>query len=409
MKRRELLGLGGVVLVASCASTGTPRRVEPGELLTVAVDDGLTVIESGTGRRVVAPAATLATADGRRLVSAVAESGTSRVVTRDAVTGEIVAQATVRGGGRVAAVAPDAGLVALVDGDPAGRRETTIVVAGPAGERHRLTLSGFVQPEAFSSTGTSLFVLDMLPPEHPDHYRVRVLDLAAGQVTALNLPGENAGLKVLVPAGAEEEMRGEGRQAVFDAKRERLFTLYSHQPDHQHVRDLLHPEAQNGARDGKPDVHAFVHTLSVADGWAVCVDLPSSFGTGAVEGLTIAQHNDEVWVADAGKGVLAVINADALVVVHEQSFPPLAGRARLAVSGSAAYLAAGRQVHVFDVGSKEVRATWALPAEARGVAVSGSHLYVGQPGAVQRRDPATGATTSTVAVPGLTAVERVIG
>jgi hypothetical protein len=405
MKRRELLGLGGVVLVASCGSNGTPRRVEPGELLAVAVSDGLTVVDSGTGRRVVAPAATLATADGRRLVSAVAETGTSRVVTRDARTGDVVAQTTVRGAGRLAAVAPDAALVALVDGDPAGRRETTIVVAGPAGERHRLTLPGFVQPEAFSSTGTSLFVLDMLPPEHPDHYRVRVLDLAAGQLNALSLPGDNAGVKVLVPAGAEEEMRGEGRQAVFDAKRERLFTLYSHQPDHQHVRDLLHP----GARDGKPEVHAFVHTLSVADGWAVCVDLPSSFGTGAVDGLTIAQSADEVWVADAGKGVLSVVNADALVVIHEVSFPPMTGPARLAVSGSAAYLAAGRQVHVFDVGSKEVRATWPLRGEAHGIAVSGTQVYVGQPDGVHRLDPATGATTSTVAVPGLTTVERVIG
>ncbi|WP_460494196.1 hypothetical protein [Dactylosporangium cerinum] len=133
MKRRELFGLGGVVLLASCGSAGKPRPVEPGELLAVAVSDGLTVVESGTGRRIVAPAATLATADRRRLVSTVAESGTSRVVTRDARTGDLVTQTTVRGAGRLAAVAPDAGLVALVDGDPDGRLETTIIVAGPAG------------------------------------------------------------------------------------------------------------------------------------------------------------------------------------------------------------------------------------------------------------------------------------
>lgn len=405
MKRRELLGLGAVTLVAACAPAGRPRPAEPGELLAVSVGDGITVVESGTGRRVVAPAATLATADGRRLISTVAEPGASRVVTRDAVTGDVVAQTTVRGTGRLAAVAPDAGLVALVDGDPAGRTETTIVVAGPAGERHRLTLPGFVQPEAFSAGGTSLFVLDMLPPEHPDHYRVRVLDLAAGQLNALNLPGENAGVKVLVPQGAEEEMRGEGRQAVFDTQRQRLFTLYSHQPDHQHVRDLLHP----GARDGKPDVHAFVHTLSVADAWAVCVDLPAAFGTGAVEGLTIAQHGDEVWVADAGKGVFAVIAADALAVVQEGSFAPVTGRARLAVTGSAAYLAVGRQVHVIDTASKSVRATWPLPGDAKGVAASEGRLYVGQADAVHRRHPATGAAMGTVAVPGLTAVEHVIG
>ncbi|MEU0553559.1 hypothetical protein [Dactylosporangium sp. NPDC006015] len=407
MKRRELLGLGGAVLMASCGSGSKPKKVEPGELLAVSVGDGMTVVESGTGRRVVTPAATLATADGRRLVSAVAEPGASRVVTRDARTGDVVAQTTVRGAGRLAAVASDAGLVALVDGDPAGRLETTIVVAGPAGERHRLKLPGFVQPEAFSSTGTSLFVLDMLPPEHPDSYRVRVLDLAAGQLTALNLPNAEAGVKVLVPEGAEEQMRGEGRQAVFDARRQRLFTLYSHQPDHVHVRDLLHPET--GARDGRPDVHAFVHTLSVADGWAVCVDLPSSFGTGPVEGLTIAQRGEEVWVADAGKGVLAVISADVLAVTQELRFTAVAGRARLAVSGSAAYLAAGRQVQVFDTGSKSPRATWALPGDARGVAVSDTGLYVGQAEAVHRLHPETGAPVATVAVPGLTAVEHVLG
>jgi DNA-binding beta-propeller fold protein YncE len=406
MKRRELLGLGGIVLVASCGPDPKPKNAAPGELLAVSVGDGLTVVESGTGRRVVTPAATLATADGRRLVSAVAESGAARVVTRDAHTGAVVTQTTVQGAGRLAAVAPDAGLVALVDGDPAGRLETTIVVAGPAGERHRLKLPGFVQPEAFSSTGTSLFVLDMLPPEHPDSYRVRVLDLAAGQLTALNLPNAQAGVKVLVPPGAEEQMRGEGRQAVFDGKRQRLFTLYSHQPDHTHVRDLLHPET--GARDGKPDVHAFVHTLSVADAWAVCVDLPAPFGTGPVEGLTIAQRGEEVWVADAGKGVIAVISADVLAVTQDARFTPTAGRARLAMSGSSAYLAVGRQVHVFDTGSKSLRATWALPGDARGVAVSGMHLYVGQAEAVHRLDPATGALTATVAVPGLTSVEHVI-
>jgi hypothetical protein len=374
-----------------------------GERILVRTGDGLAVLDSVTGRR-VGPAAALTTSDGKRLVNVDADG---RVVVRAAATGDVVAATAVRGQLRLAAVAPDGGLVALVEGDPAGRQQTTIVVAGPTGERHRLTLPGFVQPEAFSSSGTGLFVLDMLPPEHPDRYRVRVLDLAAGKLSALNLVGDDAGVKVLVPEAAEEEMRGEGRQAVFDAARERLFTLYSHQPDHQHVRDLLNP----GARDGKPDVHAFVHTLSVRDGWAVCVDLPATFGTGAVEGLTIAQNAAEVWVADAGKGVLAVIQPDALVVIQELSFAATAGPAALAAGPDRVFLAVGRWVFVFDAAAEAKRAvaTWELPGEAKGVAVSAGHVYVGQPDAVLRLDPASGAVTAIVRSPGLVGVQRVIG
>ncbi|MFB9183335.1 hypothetical protein ACFFX1_34855 [Dactylosporangium sucinum] len=396
MKRRELLGLGGVVLLASCSSSSSPPPV-PGELIAVSLPEGTVVLDSGTARKV----ATGALMAGNRLVGFDPDG---RVVIRNAADGSVVAAAAVRGNLRLAAAAPDAGLLALVEGAAGGRAQTTIVVAGPTGERYRLTMPGFVEPEAFSSSGTELFVLDMLPPEHPDRYRVRVLDLVGGQLRALNLPSPDAGVKVLVPAGAEEEMRGEGRQAVFDPRRERLFTLYSHQPDHQHVRDLLNP----GARDGKPDVHAFVHTLSVKDGWAVCVDLPASFGTGAVAGLTIAQSADEVWVADAAQGRIAVIHADALVVTEEFSVPPSDGPAAMAAGGGRLHLAAGRQVTVLDAGGKSVVASFPLPADARGIATSSGHLYVGQPDAVLRLDPLTGATTGRVAIPGLLGLHRVV-
>ncbi|UWZ36804.1 hypothetical protein Drose_00130 [Dactylosporangium roseum] len=397
MKRRDLLGLGGAALLAACTSPRPVTKAQRGELLAVSLTDGMAVLDSGTAGRVAGGA--LLT--GNRLVGVDPDG---RVVVRDAATGAVVTAAAVRGGMRLAAVSSDAGLVALVDGNPAGRTETTIVVAGATGERHRLTLPGFVQPEAFSSSGTELFVLDMLPPERPDRYRVRVLDLAAGQLRALNLPGENAGIKVLVPQGAEEEMRGEGRQAVFDPRRERLFTLYSHQPDHQHVRDLIN----QGARDGKPDVHAFVHTLSLRDGWAVCVDLPGNFGTGPVEGLTLAQSAEEVWVADAGKGALVVVQADALAVTQELTFEPAAGRAALAGGVSEVYLAAGQRVLVFARDTKIHIATWKLPADARGIAVSSRYVYVGQPDAVLRLDRGSGAVTGITGVTGLSGVERVI-
>ncbi|MFG2045012.1 hypothetical protein [Dactylosporangium sp. NPDC048998] len=389
---------------ACTAPSGKPSpSPSPGELLLVRRSDGLAVLDTGTGRQVAGGAVvTSGPPAAARLVTREADG---RVVVRDGRTGAIVTAAAIQGDLRLAAVAPDAALVALVGGDPLGRKETTVVVAGPAGEQYRLTVPGFVEPEAFNFGGSSLFVLDMLPPEHPDRYRVRCLDLQSGRLNALNLPGENAGIKVLVPTGAEEEMRGQGRQAVFDPDRNRLFTLYSHQPDHQHVRDLLNP----GARDSKPDVHAFVHTLNVADGWAVCVDLPGQFGTGPAEGLTIARSRNEVWTADAGVGSLVQIEPSALVVNYELAFPATPGKAALWADVDDVLLAVGRSVRHFESPAKRLVAEWPLPGAALGVAASKQHVYVGQADGVLRLDRVTGQVTAQLPVAGLTGVERIVG
>ena len=114
------------------------------------------------------------------------------------------------------------------------------MVAGSAGQRSRVELPGNLEPEAFDITGQVLFVLDYLPPVAPDRYRVRVVDLHPRQLQPLFTR-----LKSVVPPGAEEEMRGEGRQAVYGTRKARqLFTLYTHQPEHEHTRDLI-----NGARE----------------------------------------------------------------------------------------------------------------------------------------------------------------
>ena len=84
--------------------------------------------------------------------------------------------------------------------------ETTIVVVGAEGERNRLTLPGCVEPEAFSIAGDRLFVLDYLPPQAPERYRVRQVDLVGGRVHG----AVTRNTKTLIPPGAEEEMRGRG-------------------------------------------------------------------------------------------------------------------------------------------------------------------------------------------------------
>src|SRR5262249_55171356 len=145
-------------------------------------------------------------------------------------------------------------------------------------------------------------------------------------------------VKQLVPPGAEEEMRGEGRQAVYDPVRGLLFTLYTNQPDEGHVA-----------------VHAFVHTLNVRDGWAFCVDLPAPFGTGTGQAHAIARSasGTVLVVVDAGSGTLAVVDPDQLTVRSVNQFAPPEpvadpAAACFSADGTRLFVAAGRTVTVVD-------------------------------------------------------------
>ena len=215
------------------------------------------------------------------------------------------------------------------------------VVAGAVGERTRFTLPGCLEPEGFTPQGDALYVLDYLPPRQPDRYRVRLLDLATGIVGPLFTRD-----KSLIPAGAEEEMRGEGRQAVYASTRTTLFTLYTHQPEHEHTRDLQ----AGGARDDAPQVHAFVHSLSLEMRFAYCIDLPAPFGEGSAEGHAIALSpvSGDPYVVDATNGTIARLDGMNLTVDKvAKVLPGGADHASAAISvDGELFVGAGTAVHV---------------------------------------------------------------
>ncbi|WP_213455747.1 NHL repeat-containing protein [Rhizomonospora bruguierae] len=265
-------------------------------------------------------------------------------------------------------------------------------------------MPGNLEPEAFSPDGGFVYVLDHLPPAAPDRYRVRQLEVATGRLLPLNTR-----LKTPVPAGAEEEMRGEGRQAVYDAGRQLLFTLYTHQPDHVHTRDLIH-----GARADAPHVHAFVHTLDLTVGWAYCVDLPAPFGEKSPTGHAIALAPDAgaLAVVDATTGTLATIDPGSLEVTATTRFatpPPSDAPAALAY-GRPSELAVARdaKVVVLDPGTGAPVATWTAPAPVRGMSIVDGTAFLGGDGAVTTHHLATGAQLTRIEIPSLTRLIHVL-
>ncbi|MGI5212559.1 YncE family protein [Plantactinospora sp. CA-290183] len=422
-------GAGALTAVAGCRFRSDDRSAggEPAsrDVLVVEVAGGaLAVVDALTGRLLVNPAPAVLSGDGNRLIRADQPDGATggtRLAAHRLPDGTAVGGGTLDDRLAVRVSSPDGSLVALADPGgtggttyrPGPRERTTIVVADGTGQRNRLELAGNLEPEAFDASGRQLFVLDYLPPAAPDRYRVRVVDLATGQVGPLLTRTKTA-----VPPGAEEEMRGEGRQAVYDWRTQRLFTLYTHQPDHLHTRDRI-----AGARPDAPHVHAFVHTLSLVEGWAYCVDLPTPFGERAAAGHTIAlsRNGDTLYVADSGSGALAAVDPVGLTVARTLRFAapaaPAGGGTASAPAGAAfdragmLLVGAGREVvgaAVTAGGGTDPR--WSTPAEIRGLAgpPDGARLYVGQPDAVLRVDAGTGRVRQRIAVPGLVALRHVV-
>lgn len=417
--RRTLLRLAGAApaaaLLGACDSprpaATTPRPAD--RLLVQTTGGGLAIVDVRDNRAVFGPTPGLVSYDRLTMATTRRTDGRTTVEVR-MMTGDLISTLDLTGNLSTRVVAPSGTWVALTKHEadakgspattyrPAGRRETAIVVAG-GGREQRIGLPGCVEPEAFSGDGSRLYVLDYLPPLAPDRYRVRALDLGTGGYGPLYTRD-----KRLIPAGAEEEMRGVGRQAVYAPGRKLLFTLYTHQPDHAHTRDLL------AARSGRPDVHAFVHTLSVDGSFAYCVDLPAPFGTGPAAGHAIALNawGQHPYVVDATTGTVAAIDADNLTVRSVTQFKPAgegSAEALVVEAGSKLILATGRSLRVFSTGTLSTVSHWTLSQPARGLALApdGRRLWVGRPDGAVALDLKTGREVATVSIPGLSAVTAV--
>lgn len=398
-----LLGAGAAAALTGCRPAAPEAAPAAPDMLLVQVEDGPAVLRPSGVERFGAGLATpdgatvfAVRADGVDTVLSAITTRTGRRTDGPRLAGAWVPRVASADGRLVALAAPDSAGVTHV---PAGRSRTPLVVADATAEVARLELTGNVVPDAFTAAGEGLFVLDWLPPAAPDRYRVRRLDLASGEASRLFTR-----LKAPVPEGAEEEMSGQGRLAVYAPNRQVLYTLYTHQPDHAHTRDLV------AGRRG--NVHAFVHTLHLNEQWAYCVDLPAPFGEGPGAGHTVAMppEGTHLYVADVTSGRIAVIDAVGLTVQSVLDAPRTQGTAHLAATSATLFLATGDTVHAAPRRGVTEWSRWDAGGLVSGLAASpdGRRVYAALPGAVAWFDAVTGARQGEVPVPGLTGLTNVL-
>ncbi|MEV1179072.1 hypothetical protein, partial [Nonomuraea sp. NPDC049784] len=301
--------------------------------------------------------------------------------------------------------------VAALGPAPGPRSRTTIILA-TGGRQRTLDLDGNIEPEAFSTDGNAMYILDRLPPQAPDRYRVRVYDLDSGTMGALLTRDKRQ-----IPPGQEEEMHGQGRQAVLDPVQNILYTLYTHQDAHLHTRDLA------AGKDLSPGVHAFVHVLHLDQRWAYCLDLPAPFGLGPPEAHALAVEDARLYVFDASTGRVILASTRDLTITRTgllgrlvspgPASPPArdsdagawqaggSGEAFAVAGGGRLFMAAGRRLLVSDGATLAPQAAWDLPGQARGLAYLEGELLAGAGEQVLRLEPRTGARLGTITLPGL--------
>lgn len=196
-------------------------------------------------------------------------------------------------------------------------------------------LPGLVEPEAFSTDGDLLYVIDHQIAAADGAYRVRPLNLATGRLETIVGPTK-------VPL--TEDMNGIGRRQVWAPDGTRLYTLYIRQTHHHHVAGEENPHTH-----GEPGTDAFVHVLDLSEEWAFCLDLPKAFGGGelATTALALSPDGRTVAVADASAESIAFASTETLAVVDVLPLTEPAGSGSLQLGLTAHEVAVGRAQRIF--------------------------------------------------------------
>ncbi len=274
----------------------------------------------------------IADVDGSIVVSVV----DGQVVFTRGIDGSRVASADVSEGATLRAVSADGTRAALFE--DAGASHITVVSVGEDGAaaKQSFVLQGLVEPEAFSTDGTLLYVIDHQVAVEPGAYRVRPLNLATGELETILGPTK---LPLV------EDMNGQGRRQVWAPDGTRLYTLYIRQTHHHHADGSEHAHGEAGT-DG------FVHVLDLDEEWAFCLDLPPEFGAGelATTALAVSPDGTTLAIADHSAGRVAFASTTDLAVTDVVDLPDIdpTGEMYIALTEHHMVIGWGSQAHWFD-------------------------------------------------------------
>src|SRR5207247_11381997 len=141
-------------------------------------------------------------------------------------------------------------------GTPVPRSSHRIGVAEPRGWLKPLSfdLTWNYEPEAFSTDGSTLFMIQYLPPTAPEAYRVTSLDLAKGVVSPVFGRYKEP----------TERMPGVRLEQILSPDGSKLYTLYTSQPSAY--------ETRYGGNAAASTPVTFVHILNLKEHWAYCLE-----------------------------------------------------------------------------------------------------------------------------------------
>ena len=403
-KEDDMRGRSAILLIAlvsvACTSPRGPATppvprsaLAPGEFLLLDTSGGIGLMDVATGELLHDFEGAMATPDGSALFRATGVGSTTTVDRIDPRTGEVEDSAAVRGDLTVRTVS-SSGDVVLMSSPPdtwEPRRRTSIVVLdGGSGDVDRFTLRGNFEPEAFTTRADGLFMLRYRPALVPTSYRVTHLRLRSGDVRPVYGPSKVA--KIV------ENMTATRVHHAMSPDEDVLYTLYTNQP----------PEFLADAAGVDPEhALAFIHTLDLRNGTAVCIGLPKSFGTvsRAASALAASPVGRTVYAIDARGGTVASMHGRTFRADEHHVDLSVLGRgpisARVSADGDSLFVAGAAGILGLDTETFERLPFVPTPAPVTGIALSGDgeRLFASWNGGIGLLDPTTLATVGVVPSP----------
>jgi DNA-binding beta-propeller fold protein YncE len=412
-RRFVILLVSATLMLAACTVAGAGPTVRPApgpaDLVFVATDAGPAALDARTGSVIYRNPGAVPQADWSELYATEpADGGGTTLRTIAPGTGAVAASVRLDGELAIRAVAGDGSMVALMTPRPLGtdpwtpvpRSRTTIVVADPTGTSDPVTyhLKGNLEPEAFSTDGKELFVIQYLPPSEPSLYRVAEVELDEGDVYPV-FGRDKSWAQRMPGTRLEQVLAPDGRQ---------LYTLYSSQP-------ASYAGGYDAVEAGTDGHVAFVHVLNLEDNWAFCVGLPKALwdAPAGEQAMAASPDGTKLFVVDPSRDAAVVMNAKSTRVSREVTVPfatdSQQATATMSPDGESLYVGTGDGVTALDATTLEVLDRWATDGAPTGLAMSadGARLYASFGDRVSVLDPATGSTQRTYTLDGATAVEHV--